>query len=77
MAISDIQHAALGRRQCRESLAQPALEVFQNQRHDGHVGDLVARECVANVSGPQRAQMNHRARRTVNGPIKPTMKSIA
>ena len=53
-----VQHAALERRQGCESFAQAALKIFQDQRHNGHVGDFVARECVANKFGAQRAQMH-------------------
>ena len=37
---------------------RPALKVIQYERHNGHVGDFVARECVANKFGAQRAQMH-------------------
>ena len=58
-----VEHFAFGRRQRREFLAQAALQIFQDQRHHGHVGDLVLRESFADKFRPQRAQMNDGRRR--------------
>ena len=43
-----------------ETLAQPALEIFQDQRHEAHVGDFVSRERFANIFRPQRSQVHDR-----------------
>ncbi len=56
-----VQHAALERGQSRETFTKPVLETLQDQRHHGHVSDLVSRKSFTNKFGPQRSQMNYGA----------------
>src|SRR5262249_40836675 len=54
-----VEYESLERRQFVEALLQTRLQVFQNQRGQRDIGDLVARERFAHEFRTQRPQVHH------------------
>src|SRR6267378_7001224 len=59
-ADEELENSAFSRRQRIETRLQPFLQVFQNQRNETHISDLVFRKSFAHVFGTQSSQMHDR-----------------